>query len=82
MSFNLFLQSCNDNVNARRQQLEPDHAGAIEQTIWHQVDDPSLGLVDFSGAVTQHAVVDDDGPATSPPSILRSRRSRPAARSR
>ena len=38
-------------------------AALIEDTIEHQVDDPALGLVDFSDPIGLCVTVDDDGPA-------------------
>ncbi|MFO0980418.1 MAG: NosD domain-containing protein [Planctomycetota bacterium] len=62
-SFNLYLQGCNDNINATFNNWGVISPEVIEQTIWHRVDDPALGVVDFSNTVNFYATVDDDGPA-------------------
>lgn len=47
-SFALYLEHCNDDINATYNYWGKSLVSQIEQEIYHQVDDPSLGLVDFS----------------------------------
>ncbi len=62
-SFNVFLQDCNDNVDATHNFWGAVNSALIEATLWHQVDDPLLGLVDYSDTVDLYITVDDDGTA-------------------
>jgi hypothetical protein len=62
-SFNLYLEDCNDNINATYNYWGKSLISQIEEDIYHKVDDPSLGLVDFShpyllGDVNTDGVVD------------------------
>lgn len=63
VSYNLYLESCNDDVGATHNSWGAVSPALIEETIHHQVDDPALGLVDFSNPTAFFVVVDDDGPA-------------------
>lgn len=59
--FNLVLDTCNDNVNARNNVWGAVVAAQIELGIYHQLDDIFLGLVDFSDPNADAILVDDDG---------------------
>lgn len=63
VSFNLYLQGADDPISATDNFWGVATPAMIEPTIWHQPDDPSLGLVDFSSPVPLLVTVDDDGPA-------------------
>jgi hypothetical protein len=63
LSFNLFLRKCDNDVDASHNAWGAVTPELIEETIYHQVDDPILGLVDFSDPTWHSVVVDDDGPA-------------------
>ena len=63
LAFNVYLQDCQDAVDATYNFWGVANPARIEQTIWHQVDDPLLGLVDFTNSVNLTVTVDDDGPA-------------------
>lgn len=63
VSFNLYLQNADDPIAATHNFWGVATAPMIEPTIWHQPDDPALGLVDFSSPVPLVVTVDDDGPA-------------------
>jgi len=59
----LHLDYCNDDINATYNYWGKPLISQIEQEIYHQVDDPSLGLVDFShpyllGDVNADRVID------------------------
>ncbi len=62
-SFNLLLQDCNDDIDATANFWGVAAPALIESSIFHQVDDPALGLVDFSGPINLVVTVDDDGGA-------------------
>lgn len=62
-NLNLQLLNCDDNINATFNSWGVATAAAIESTIYHQVDDPGLGLVDFSNAVADIVTVDSAGGA-------------------
>ena len=62
-TFNVYLQDCNDDVDATHNFWGAVSPALIEDTLWHQVDDPALGLIDFSSTVNLLVTVDDDGPA-------------------
>jgi parallel beta-helix repeat protein len=47
-SFNLYMEDCNDNINATFNYWGKSLISQIEDDIYHQVDVPTLGLVDFS----------------------------------
>ncbi len=47
-SLALYLENCNDNINATYNYWGKSLVPQIEPVIYHQVDDPALGLVDFS----------------------------------
>ncbi|MCK4224535.1 MAG: right-handed parallel beta-helix repeat-containing protein [candidate division Zixibacteria bacterium] len=62
-SSELELEYCNDDINATYNYWGKSLVSQIEQEIFHQVDNPSLGLVDFSlpyllGDVTLDRVID------------------------
>jgi len=63
LAFNVALQDCNDGVNATHNFWGAVNAALIEETLWHQVDDAALGLIDFANTVNLLITVDDDGPA-------------------
>lgn len=63
LSYNLYLELCDDDVDARHNAWGAVTPALIEQTIHHEVDVPGLGLVDFSDPVALEVTVDDDGPA-------------------
>ncbi|MEW6071204.1 MAG: right-handed parallel beta-helix repeat-containing protein [Planctomycetota bacterium] len=63
LAFNVYLQDCDDDTNATYNFWGVANPARIEDTIWHQIDDPVLGLVDFANAVNLVVTVDDDGPA-------------------
>lgn len=63
VSYNLYLDLCDDDVLATFNAWGVLTPAAIEGTIHHQVDDSALGLVDFANPVSQVVVVDDDGGA-------------------
>lgn len=44
----LYLENCNDSINASYNYWGKSLIPQIEQVIYHQVDNPALGLVDFS----------------------------------
>ena len=62
-SFNVYLEDCNDAVDATHNFWGAVSPALIEETLWHQVDDAALGLIDFSSTVNLYITVDDDGPA-------------------
>lgn len=47
-SLALYLEYCNDSINATYNYWGKSLIPQIEEDIYHQVDDPTLGLVDFS----------------------------------
>lgn len=62
-SFALYMDDCNDPINATYNYWGKSLVSQIEEDIYHQVDDPSLGLVDFShpyllGDVNTDGVID------------------------
>jgi len=63
VSYNLYLEVCDDDVDATYNAWGAVTPALIELTIHHQVDDPALGLVDFSNPTPLVLTVDDDGPA-------------------
>jgi len=63
VSFNVALENCDDDVDASFNAWGAVNSALIESSIHHQVDDPVLGLVDFSNAQGSLITVDDDGPA-------------------
>jgi hypothetical protein len=59
----LYLDYCNDSINATYNYWGKSTLAQIEQVIYHKVDNPTLGLVDFSqpyllGDVNMERVVD------------------------
>ncbi len=62
-TFNVMLVRCNDNLDATHNMWGAVTPALIEDTIYHQVDDASLGLVDFLNPTALLITVDDDGPA-------------------
>ncbi|MBC8327751.1 MAG: right-handed parallel beta-helix repeat-containing protein [Planctomycetes bacterium] len=58
---NLLLQGCDDDLSAQANSWGAATLAGIEATVWHQLDDPLLGLVDYSNPVIDRVVVDDDG---------------------
>jgi hypothetical protein len=44
----LYLENCNDSIDATYNYWGKSLVPQIEQVIYHQVDNPALGLVDFS----------------------------------
>jgi hypothetical protein len=44
----LYLENCNDNINATYNYWSKSLVSQIEEEIYHHVDDSTLGLVDFS----------------------------------
>lgn len=66
VSFNLYLETCDDDVDATYNAWGAVTPALIELTVHHQVDDPLLGLVDFSSPTGLFVTVDDDGPADFP----------------
>ena len=63
VSYNMYLDLCDDDVAASYNDWGAGTPALIENTIHHQVDDVALGLVDFSNPVAMFFTVDDDGPA-------------------
>lgn len=63
LSFNVFLQDCNDDIDATHNFWGAVSPALIELALWHQPDDAALGLIDFSSTVNLLVTVDDDGPA-------------------
>lgn len=59
--FNLALDTSDNDVNARFNIWGAVTPAQIETGIHHQVDDPLLGLVDFSDPNSDAFLVDDDG---------------------
>ena len=59
--FNLYLQDCNDNVDATHNVWGAVTPSVIEAAIWHQFDDLSLGLVTYTNTINLYITVDDDG---------------------
>ncbi len=62
-SSELYLEYCNNDINATYNYWGKSTLDQIEEEIFHQVDNPSLGLVDFSspyllGDVTLDGVID------------------------
>ena len=57
----LTLAAVDDNVNAQYNDWGSDDPAYIEENIWDQVDDPALGLVDFSNYVSAQGVAPADG---------------------
>ena len=62
-SLALYLENCNNNIDARYNYWGKSLVSQIEQDIYHKVDDPTLGLVDFSmpyllGDVNTDRVID------------------------
>jgi len=64
--YNVELSGCDDDVAATHNFWGAVNAALIEQTLYHQPDDPTLGLIDFSDTVNLLITVDDDGPADFP----------------
>jgi Right handed beta helix region/Periplasmic copper-binding protein (NosD) len=62
-SFNVFMSDANDDVDASYNVWGAITPALIEDTLFHQIDDPLLGLIDFSNPVALRLTVDDDGPA-------------------
>ena len=60
-SFNLALQGCNDDVLASWNSWGAATPAVIGVGIWDQLDDPLLGLVDLSQAVSDQVIVDGNG---------------------
>ncbi|MFH0947253.1 MAG: right-handed parallel beta-helix repeat-containing protein [Planctomycetota bacterium] len=61
LSFNLYLQDCNDDVDATYNVWGAVTPSVIEAAIWHQFDDLSLGLVTYTNTINLYITVDDDG---------------------
>jgi hypothetical protein len=62
-SLALYMENCNDSIDAQYNYWGRSLVSQIEQDIYHKVDNPSLGLVDFShpyllGDVTVDGVID------------------------
>lgn len=47
LTYGLFLQDCDDDVPAGMNYWGTNDPAVVETMIWHQVDDPALGLVTF-----------------------------------
>ncbi len=62
-NLNLRLLNCDNNIDASYNSWGVATAASIENSIYHQVDDPALGLVDFSNAVIDVVNVDSAGGA-------------------
>jgi parallel beta-helix repeat protein len=62
-NMNMKLVGCNDNIAATFNSWGLSSAASIEDKILHQVDDPALGLVDFSGWIAGDVYVDANGGA-------------------
>ncbi|MBC8404301.1 MAG: right-handed parallel beta-helix repeat-containing protein [Planctomycetes bacterium] len=60
-NLNVELIGCNDDIDASYNSWGIATAAALEASIHHQVDDPALGLVDFSNAVIDVVLVDSSG---------------------
>ncbi len=63
VAFNVELIDCDDDVDAQHNFWGAVSPALIEETLWHQVDDPVLGLIDFANTVNLLITVDDDGTA-------------------
>ncbi|MEW6744551.1 MAG: right-handed parallel beta-helix repeat-containing protein [Planctomycetota bacterium] len=63
ISFNVYLEDCNDDIDATWNFWGVANPNRIEESIWHQHDNPALGLVDFSNSVNLYVTVDDGGGA-------------------
>ena len=61
IDFNLALDTSDNDVNARNNIWGVVASAQIELGVHHQVDDPLLGLVDFSDPNADAILVDDDG---------------------
>ena len=46
--FDVYLEGCNDDIDAESNQWVTTDSSQIEARIWHKNDDPALGLVAFS----------------------------------
>jgi hypothetical protein len=64
--FNVELIDCDDDVPAQHNFWGAVNPALIAMTLWHEPNDPSLGLIDFSNTVNLLITVDDDGPADFP----------------
>ncbi|MEQ8763456.1 MAG: right-handed parallel beta-helix repeat-containing protein [Planctomycetota bacterium] len=62
-NFNLQLVDCDDDIDATGNFWGVAAPALIEGSIFHQVDDAALGLVDFASPVNLVVTVDDDGGA-------------------
>ncbi|MEW6743494.1 MAG: right-handed parallel beta-helix repeat-containing protein [Planctomycetota bacterium] len=63
LAFNLYLERANDDIDATYNFWGVASDDRIEASIYHQVDDPALGLVDFTPPLNLIVTVDDDGGA-------------------
>ena len=63
INYNVFLDHCQDPVDATHNMWGAVNTSLIENTLWHQLDDPSLGLINYSNTVNLYITVDDNGPA-------------------
>lgn len=60
-SFHVLLQGCDDDILATWNSWGVGTLAAIERAVWHEADDPALGLVDFASPVADQVIVDPSG---------------------